>query len=456
MRNCEACMRVNKLEAEVEEAAEKLKQLIATLQNAKREMNYHHCSVVKKLPPELLSTIFESFVSDALSPTLPQDGGVFEALQHQVLPIPLILSNVCHRWREVAISTPRIWTILALSLDLSWRSPRADLARAWVSRTRNHALTVHIYSSLTSDYRSSSPDPSVFPILQILAAASGQWARFYFRIPISTLHYLGTHMQHTRLLETLAISLNSPLVHVPSFANPLWRAVTTLTVANIETEDCIKMVSCAPNLVTCHFEEIVATNLDEQSWHIGKPVIEHNKIQHFTYDSEESYYVFTRLKLPNLRRLRITCTCPYDDEDMSTVFPIFIKNSGLEKLEVLQLLDNFAPHDLDSALSTIPSIKDFRLTYSDNYFVIFLLEHLAKTALIDPSRAFLPNLTSSLKYIGQISDFHGPWYQRFFSIEPLIRLIRARTLRTNTIPVIALYRLLKFTWLTTTPIGRHS
>ncbi|KAF9553380.1 hypothetical protein CPC08DRAFT_767580 [Agrocybe pediades] len=401
-------MRVNKLTPEVEEAAEKLKQLIVVLQNAKQDMNHHHCSVVKKLPPEILSTIFEFYVARALAPSLPEDIHEFEAPQSQILPIPLVLSQVCHRWREVALSTPQIWTTFALSLDPCCRSPGLDLMRAWVSRTRNHALTVHLYSSLRNDYRSPSPHPSLLPVLQILAAASGQWRRFNIRVPISTLNYLGTHMQHHPLLETLAIRLISLHVDVASLTNQLWKAVTTLRVVGIDAEDCVMLVSSAPNLVTCIFEKIISTE-DEGSWHVNQPVIEHKNIHHLAHDSEESCYIFYRPKLPNLKIL--ASASRYNLQDMSTVFPVFFKNSGLEKLEVLKLPDSFTFAELQSVLSAIPTITHFTLgcfTTSSEAIIISLLQHLGRTAAIDSAHAFLPNLTS-LEF--EVYDPDFPWHR---------------------------------------------
>ncbi|KAF4612191.1 hypothetical protein D9613_004568 [Agrocybe pediades] len=399
-QNCEACTRVKKLTSEVEEAAEKLKELIALLQRAKTDMNHHHSSSVSKLPPEILSTIFEVYTSDALPPCL-QDEIEFDVPEHDVLSIPLVLSHVCHRWRQVAFSTPQIWTMFTISLDrCDGSQAEQDIISAWIGRTRNHPLTIHLHSSLEEDYHTALPKSSHLPALQVLASSSRQWRHFSARVPTYVLEYLGTQAQDIPLIETVGIGLRALQMDDAPIAHQLWRAVTTMRIEHISTEECLFLISSSPNLVTCIFEDIDAGG-DEALWHSGQPVTEHLKIQHFTYDSSECCHLFYRVKLPNLRSL--TCVGEGFTEEWSTILPVFFANSGLEKLEVFRLpSDSFTFAQLQSLLSRTPALTHLSLVCDGDHKEVVdgLLEHLQATVITILSgpgqshRPFLPNLTS--------------------------------------------------------------
>ncbi|KAF9545575.1 hypothetical protein CPC08DRAFT_716160 [Agrocybe pediades] len=401
-QKCEACTRVKKLTSEVEEAAEKLKELIVLLQRAKTGMNHHHSSAVSKLPPEILSTIFEVYTSNALPPSL-QDEIQFDVPEHDILPIPLVLSHVCHRWRQVAFSTPQIWTTFTISLDRCDGSPaEQSIISAWISRTRNHPLTIHLHSSLEEDYHTALPKSSHLPVLHVLASSSRQWRRFSTRVPTYVLEYLGSQVQDIPFIDTVGIRVQAlPLqmaLDTP-ITNQLWKA-----------HRCVTLISSTPNLVTCVFHHI-DTGGDEASWHSTQRVIEHPKLQYLTYDSCECCHIFYRLKLPNLKSMICTSKL-FLEEDWSTILPVFFANSGLEKLEVLTLpSDTFTSDQLKSLLSMTPTITHFSLICTGDYVEVVngLLEHLERTAVISLSqspRAFLPNLTS-LEF--EVHEPYFPW-----------------------------------------------
>ncbi|KIM76269.1 hypothetical protein PILCRDRAFT_77908 [Piloderma croceum F 1598] len=61
-------------------------------------------ALIRHLPPEVLSEIFlhynnENNISD-----------------FQLNTVPLLLGGVCSRWRAIALSTPRLWTLFALTI----------------------------------------------------------------------------------------------------------------------------------------------------------------------------------------------------------------------------------------------------------------------------------------------------------------------------------------------------
>ncbi|KAF9555597.1 hypothetical protein CPC08DRAFT_124450 [Agrocybe pediades] len=291
-QQCVACNRVNELELEVQEAIERVNQLIADLKRAKTEVNYQPSSIVKDFPPEILSAIFESYVSDTVASQIAGRGLYLD--QKQIPPIPMTLTQVCNHWRSVALSTPQIWTTMAFDLRLCCKEEQTAFVRSWIARTRNFPLTVYI------DFSYSSTLESVIPCLQAVASSSVQWHHFYASgLSETVMELLDQHIQRLPILETLGISFpyefsssdSMPTNLLLARCNPApksikfyghcppgkigiqWEAVTTMRVQQLDTDECISMVHSAPNLVMCIFEGIVyAVRVDFHSYHANRPV----------------------------------------------------------------------------------------------------------------------------------------------------------------------------------------
>ena len=61
----------------------------------------------------------------------------------QVLPFQVLVSDVCHRWREVALDAHILWTTLEFA-----RRPRLDWARMYIARSGELRLNIHVYCVL--------------------------------------------------------------------------------------------------------------------------------------------------------------------------------------------------------------------------------------------------------------------------------------------------------------------
>lgn len=116
--------------------AEVLKQLIDIRVDLERQiavvLGYHNFFIpIAILPDEILTAIFSIRMLDdkfELSPTSRRDGS--RAMR--------IVSQVCHRWREVALATPTLWT--NIDFDHTFGEWKKELLR----RTKNTPLDVFI------------------------------------------------------------------------------------------------------------------------------------------------------------------------------------------------------------------------------------------------------------------------------------------------------------------------
>ncbi|KAJ6490700.1 hypothetical protein C8R47DRAFT_977163 [Mycena vitilis] len=89
-----------------------------------------------KVPTEILAEIFIHCLPNEIRPFITPD----------LADAPLILCEICRRWREVAISTPRLWSALHVDFDLMHKrgAYETDFYQTWLSRAGATPLSLHL------------------------------------------------------------------------------------------------------------------------------------------------------------------------------------------------------------------------------------------------------------------------------------------------------------------------
>ncbi|KAI0782810.1 hypothetical protein C8Q75DRAFT_786213 [Abortiporus biennis] len=89
---------------QLEDGIEQHRQTIISMQYRLNEL-----TLVARLPPELLSEIFQCYVTTTLVDWRPYQPYRWIRLTH-----------VCHHWRNVALRSPRLWADIAMTSNLEW------------------------------------------------------------------------------------------------------------------------------------------------------------------------------------------------------------------------------------------------------------------------------------------------------------------------------------------------
>ena len=160
---------VEELECDPRDELAELDALLERLRlkrfDLKRKINRLHSPIVRLLPPDVTSTIFEFCLPDLADHKFPR----FSTYTKEDLSIPLSLGAICIYWREIAWSTPSLWSSLVVRLPSRLDSDIvAGIAREWLARSGQLPLSIHISSRFYHE--------SVSALADIINQYSARWS----------------------------------------------------------------------------------------------------------------------------------------------------------------------------------------------------------------------------------------------------------------------------------------
>ncbi|KAJ7752412.1 hypothetical protein DFH07DRAFT_520991 [Mycena maculata] len=133
-------MSVQKLEASLEKLSANIalqKEVLKKLENSKIRVQRQLNSIrdpVARLPLEISSEIFVQCLSPRSKSGSPH--------------IPILLSNVCNTWYNIALSTPRLWAVI--HVDFPHAESFKQGLETWSRRARNCYLSISLAGAFNS------------------------------------------------------------------------------------------------------------------------------------------------------------------------------------------------------------------------------------------------------------------------------------------------------------------
>ncbi|KAJ7639193.1 hypothetical protein FB45DRAFT_1055353 [Roridomyces roridus] len=210
-----------------------------------------HHSIISSLPPEIMSAIFiyclptERFGRNAVN----------------FAEAPLLLSRVCSRWRQIALSTAALWQELDIRLR---RRQVANIVEAWLARARNYPLSVtfqcparYLIDS-TKFYETFRRHASGMQSLELEGIDSEDW-RIAGPIEFPLLRNLSI-MPSVGIFRIAPHLSQVHLERIPTRAVALpWQQLQKFTAEFYELSDCLDALQLMPNLVECAFSVFCAS-----------------------------------------------------------------------------------------------------------------------------------------------------------------------------------------------------
>ena len=231
----------------------------------KRKIN-RLSSIVRQLPPDVMSTIFEFCLPDFADhqPSLT----VYPEEDPFIPPsIPLSLGSICSYWREIAWSTPSLWSSLVVCVSSEFDSHMGtSIAWEWLARSGQLPLSIRIFSK-----PNSNTAPAVSALADIINQYSARWYDLDLFIPDHCYQLFHATDNHAPILKIirfrcaeymrmndLNLQLTCPRLERASFAffpvdgnNIQWDNITHLTLRYMFIDDSFFILRKMPQLVFC-------------------------------------------------------------------------------------------------------------------------------------------------------------------------------------------------------------
>ncbi|KAJ3511016.1 hypothetical protein NLJ89_g4346 [Agrocybe chaxingu] len=341
-----------------------LEHLEAHRATLKPKLNASHDPFMSLLPTESASRILDLSIDQE------------DPLENR---FPLVLASVSRRWRDIARSTPSLWTSLHLRLDEALRQPLyVDILEKWISRSAQLPLSL----SIRIDYC----DPCDYPrwelfksVITILNIQSSRWGRLSLNIPFNLLG----------LFQSEIVSLVGC-----RFVNVLidWKNVTCLFIVFIDVNACLEILQNAPQLRECRLRGVDGGLYGGSN---TSPIV----LQHLSnFDVEiakasvMASTLFDRLIFPSLNSFLYSG----HGRPFHQLTSFFLRS--LCPIKFLYINEGrYIGHtnNLYALLRAIPTIEDLRIEDTllfDQFFARLSLPNASDEA--SKERIFLPHLTS--------------------------------------------------------------
>ncbi|KAJ7859539.1 hypothetical protein B0H14DRAFT_3446661 [Mycena olivaceomarginata] len=253
---------------------------------------------VLTLPNEIITEIFLYFV-----PILPVCAPLMG------LHSPILLTQICREWRQIALGTPNLWCTIELSDEIPWEQQKT-LVDMWLSKSGCSPLSFYFdESAMHSD--------NVTDTLSVLLSHRARWQNSHLYLSRAHLPIIEGPLPLLRSLDLLLVDTgplppnvslcDAPLlrtVFLNSTAAAIlmlpWVQLTSLTLRWLYPHNCVPILQHASSLV--HYELVfVPDDTPELIPDISLP-----SLHSLTLDGYSRTEYLQTLIVPALRTLRIS------------------------------------------------------------------------------------------------------------------------------------------------------
>ena len=395
----------------------------------KRMINRLHSPIVRHLPPDVTSIIFEFCLPDFTD--------------HQLYPsskeehsIPLALGAICSYWREIAWSTPRLWSSLVVRVPRKHDSHIATgIAQEWLARSGQLPLSIRIVSTSYNDAISALAD--------IINQYSTRWSHLDFYMPLQYYQHFHANDNHAPILKSIrfygaecATDLNFQLTcprldraslsyfHVQG-TNIQWDNLIHLTLHSMSINDSFLILHKTPRLVFCKVSGYCEPYKGPS---LGALVLTSLKsLQLLIVNFAEDFLKY--LIAPHLEEFSL----PNYYNPSTGVITSFLQRSACSLLSLSMIFSTFPPYfeGFMDLLQSIPSLnklsirsittttRDFEDITPEDYDPRNILQLVAKVLSSQSTslqQGFLPNL-KIMEYTGMLNHRPGK-YDDLYSLLP--------------------------------------
>ncbi|KDR86092.1 hypothetical protein GALMADRAFT_150404 [Galerina marginata CBS 339.88] len=405
---------MKELEAQISDTRNALEALVARHRELQSEANRSHIPIVLRVP-EIASAIFQLCLPD----------GLLEATFADRFPLaaPLTLGAVCRSWRQIAWSTPRLWSTISILLNPHKYPACSGLVKQWLARSGHLPLSVYMGTDLDNDIPTATDQVGMFHhLFDIINEYSGRWFYLNLEVPgwmishfvgnlggATTLHTLKLQRDHYpqtdgqfKLMAAKPAPSNLELCDFRLKDIEIeWGHITHVAAYSLNLEECIELMRRAPKLLQCRFGD-VRRQEDYFTMPNNSVIIPDLQILEFEAVHSEVNLFFDHLILPSLQHFAVDM----DGERLpSESLASLLKRSACSLKHLAIYKTSFDDTQINELLRATPSLRRLEMIpdHEQNYNGDSLFHLLATTSRVsqddqNPAEPFLPEL-QSIKFI---------------------------------------------------------
>ena len=432
---CSACQEDMELERTIQELQEKRRIL-------RTRMNASHDPFNFKFPPEIASLIF--------SLSLEKDDHDPSQSTLRKLPTPFLLGSISRSWRQLARSTPQLWSTISFTLVKKKTNalPPLSFIIDWLQLSGSLPLTLWIFEDAPRKLRWQTCPPVVAALNQ----HSGRWYKVFFQLDIKYLrHFRGTdspsNLYDLEIINTEGSDIyDNPPAYFSMISKPspvrltvdclfssgidvTWRNVTCLTLRWVPAQECVKAFKLAPLLESCTLAHLNLNRAfgdsddDDDLWaplFSPQPIFRHKCLRKLilTHTEADSLIGFINVvEFPSLEELSYKLTY---DIGKKGLIP-HLKRSGKRLKWLTLLIDDDSKQILDdliALLHAVPKLQNLRCEFRSKH--LFFSSDMYSMADIFKVLSRIPGLLSNLQSLViysqcTISDYVWEYIPKIFS-----------------------------------------
>ncbi|KAF8958279.1 hypothetical protein BDZ97DRAFT_2078699 [Flammula alnicola] len=420
---CSQCVAANALEDEIHAVEEFLSSLKAKRRPIRHRMNELHDPFSSRLPPEIVSDIFMTFLPEDVC----NNYGVVES--DNTATTPLRLGAVCQAWRAIAWSTPQLWTSICINL-FNDNLYVAEVVRDWLSRSGQLPLYIRLYAKIIFELPFGD-EPYIKLLISAVVAHSNRWVYLDMDLPKFIMMRVRCTSPMPLVLKTLKLdfplaifrgeerqllpgeklSLNaivSPTEVVLGEFCPFqidigWNDLTHLNAGKVSINECFELLQKAPQMTHC----TVNIYGERGDFPISQTVVQHPRLTFLDIDYEIDTGIYTFLERTSFPALKTWkhFACPSVEQELPINYIIAHIERSSCRLERMALFrcDNATidSSELNKLLRATPSLKYLvcghetsQGTTDPNYYdpLLKLLSASASCEQVVERETFLPHL----------------------------------------------------------------
>ena len=378
-----------------------LKHLRLQRYELKRKINRSHSAIIRHLPPDVMSTIFEFCL-----PYFTDNYNHILAFIREDFSFPLSLGAICSYWRDIAWSMPSLWSSLVVRVR-SNNDPHiiAGVAQEWLARSGQLPLSIRI---LALDNK------PVSALYDIINRYSTRWSDLDLcMLPdcFQQFHAIGNHAPTLKSIRfhsfhdamSMNFQLTCPRLERATLEklsmngfNIQWDNLTHLTLQSMSTIDVLLILRKTPRLVFCRVSRSHTGFIQP-----NKLILSSLRSLHLPVDHAED--ILNNVIAPHLEELNYPVYYP-----SMQIIASFLRRSACSLRSFSMAFITFPPH-FESCLIFFRSINTLSITSFFDYTkenhepwnILQLVAKVLSSQSTSLQQDFLPNL-KILEYNGTL------------------------------------------------------